>query len=54
MNKKKIAKIFLKIESRCVCCGALVPEGMMVCPTCRANAKKAKKDQESVAEENIS
>ena len=32
---------FLKIESCCVCCGELVPEGMMVCPTCLAKAEAA-------------
>lgn len=22
------------MENRCVCCGAVIPEGMMVCPKC--------------------
>ena len=26
-------KIFGNVE-RCVCCGAIIPEGRMVCPTC--------------------
>lgn len=30
------------MEDRCVCCGAIVPEGRMVCPMCEkeADAKK--------------
>lgn len=31
---------FLKIESVCVCCGNPVPEGLMVCPICKAEAGK--------------
>lgn len=27
-------------EDRCVCCGAVIPEGRMVCPLCEANAKE--------------
>lgn len=22
-------------ENRCICCGAVIPEGMQVCPECR-------------------
>lgn len=25
-------------EDRCVCCGALIPEGRQVCPTCERGA----------------
>lgn len=25
---------------RCVCCGAVVPEGRMVCPSCERGAEK--------------
>lgn len=32
------------MEDRCVCCGAIVPEGRMVCPSCEreADAKSLK------------
>ena len=26
------------MENRCVCCGAIVPEGRMVCPICEMDA----------------
>lgn len=26
------------MEDRCVCCGAIVPEGRMVCPQCETAA----------------
>ena len=26
------------MENRCVCCGAIVPEGRMVCPICEMEA----------------
>lgn len=26
------------MENRCVCCGAIVPEGRMVCPVCEMAA----------------
>lgn len=26
------------MENRCVCCGAVIPEGRMVCPQCEAVA----------------
>lgn len=28
------------MEDRCVCCGAIIPEGRMVCPQCEAAAKE--------------
>lgn len=28
------------MEDRCVCCGAIVPEGRMVCPICEMQAEK--------------
>lgn len=31
-------------ENRCVCCGAVIPEGRMVCPACERKA--AEKDTE--------
>lgn len=39
IRRQESSRGFLKIESRCVCCGELIPEGMMVCPICRANAE---------------
>ena len=27
------------MEDRCVCCGAIVPEGRMVCPQCETTAE---------------
>ena len=27
-------------EERCVCCGAIIPEGRMVCPLCEINPPK--------------
>ena len=29
-------------EDRCVCCGAVIPEGRMVCPNCLVDVKKEK------------
>lgn len=26
------------MENRCVCCGAIIPEGRMVCPMCEMEA----------------
>ena len=26
------------MENRCVCCGAIIPEGRMVCPICEMAA----------------
>ena len=26
------------MENRCVCCGAIIPEGRMVCPICEMEA----------------
>lgn len=33
-------------EDRCVCCGAVIPEGGHVCIKCLEKAKKQKKQQE--------
>lgn len=27
------------MEDRCVCCGAIIPEGRMVCPQCEKEAE---------------
>ena len=27
-------------ENRCVCCGAVIPEGRMVCPDCERKAEQ--------------
>lgn len=43
IRRQESSSGFLKIESRCVCCGELVPEGMMVCSSCLANAEQQKK-----------
>lgn len=32
-------------EERCVCCGAVIPEGRMVCPECERKAKEGKNDE---------
>ena len=29
------------MEERCVCCGAIIPEGSMVCQACRQRAEKS-------------
>ena len=29
------------MENRCVCCGAIIPEGRMVCPMCEMSATTA-------------
>lgn len=34
-------------EDRCVCCGAIIPEGRMVCPTCERQPKRIKVDVEN-------
>ena len=28
------------MEDRCICCGAIIPEGNWVCPNCLLNVKK--------------
>lgn len=40
IRRQESSRGFLKIESRCVCCGNPVPEGLMVCPICKAEAGK--------------
>lgn len=37
-------------EERCVCCGAVIPEGRMVCPECE---RKAKQETQEQAGDNI-
>lgn len=31
-------------EDRCVCCGAVIPEGKLVCPQCEMNESKHTRD----------
>ena len=31
-------------EDRCVCCGAVIPEGRMVCPNCLVTVKEVKQE----------
>lgn len=31
-------------EDRCVCCGAIIPEGSWVCPNCLVTVKESVKD----------
>ncbi|CDE73066.1 unknown [Acidaminococcus sp. CAG:917] len=41
------------MEDRCVCCGALIPEGKMVCPICSKNVgigQDAQKPNKTVLE----
>jgi RNA polymerase subunit RPABC4/transcription elongation factor Spt4 len=33
------------MEDRCISCGAIVPEGMMVCPQCMMNANEGEVGQ---------
>lgn len=33
-------------ENRCVCCGAVIPEGLQVCPTCERKEQKQIKQME--------
>ena len=33
-------------ENRCVCCGAIIPEGTQVCPTCEKKANVHKETAE--------
>lgn len=30
------------MDNRCVCCGAVIPEGRMVCPICERAADEGK------------
>ena len=30
------------MDNRCVCCGAVIPEGRMVCPLCEKEADEVK------------
>lgn len=36
-NKNKVTYLFP--QDRCICCGTLVPEGIMVCPSCEMQQK---------------
>ena len=31
------------MDNRCVCCGAIIPEGRMVCPLCEMQAEDGEK-----------
>ena len=31
-------------EDRCICCGAVIPEGRMVCPNCLVTVKEGEDD----------
>jgi len=31
-------------EDRCICCGAVIPEGKLVCPACENNFEKNQRD----------
>ena len=35
-------------EDRCVCCGAIIPEGQMVCPNCLVAVKEGKNGRNNV------
>lgn len=30
------------MPDRCICCGAIIPEGRMVCPNCEVTVKECK------------
>lgn len=32
----------------CVCCGAIIPEGLQVCPACQKNPPKPKKEEKKL------
>ena len=36
------------MEDRCVCCGAIVPEGTMACPNCLVSHEHIKTNYESI------
>lgn len=33
------------MEDRCICCGEIIPEGMMACPNCLVASKKMQKEK---------
>ena len=33
-------------EDRCICCGAVIPEGVSVCPSCLLRVRKKKEPKE--------
>lgn len=35
-------------ENRCVCCGAIIPEGLQVCPICEQKEQKQIKQTEKL------
>lgn len=35
-------------DNRCVCCGEIIPEGMIACPVCLAVSKKQEMKQDPV------
>lgn len=37
-------------EDRCVCCGAVIPEGKLVCPQCEMNVSKHTRDPRRIDE----
>ena len=39
------------MEDRCVCCGAVVPEGRMVCPQCEAKQEEQMRVRDTQPEE---
>lgn len=38
------------MENCCVCCGAIIPEGRMVCPICEMDADEADKLKKGLCE----
>lgn len=40
-------KIMIQTENRCVCCGAIIPEGTMVCADCMNGKTSDQKGQKS-------
>jgi NMD protein affecting ribosome stability and mRNA decay len=36
-------------DNRCVCCGDIIPEGMMACPDCLGATKKMRAAQDEAA-----
>ena len=33
------------MDNYCVCCGAIIPEGRMVCPICEANVYESERKE---------
>lgn len=36
----------METENRCVCCGAIIPEGRQICPKCEAGEKPERDDEQ--------